>query len=310
MDVQLVSGFAVVCTAVIRMAKGKLSAYHFNILQDLAWLSNNSHLLSSRLIHAWLGKKEQEVLNTGSLRPIAGDAAMQRNRQGGRSIYVGLHLTRFTLTTSMLAFMFALSLWGGSVYVNDWFNCPATCVLFQWPGSTAPVGGQPEAWMIVSIVLLGWAYVAALGNMLGPTGRRWSCLRDWTCRQSQQKLPWWLYEALIYVLGFLDSTLFETMFQIVWFGLGVYWLVGDWNDGQQLLQQPAEAQDYLACTPFPDGESEWGFGQFFALFVLLVPLLALVDVYEDRKHAETVSTHSTGCGKSSVIIKLNAPEAS
>lgn len=53
-DTQLASGLAVLSIGLFRLSKGDLSTYHFNIIQDLAWLASNSHLLSLEVIRRWL----------------------------------------------------------------------------------------------------------------------------------------------------------------------------------------------------------------------------------------------------------------
>ncbi|ETN44353.1 uncharacterized protein HMPREF1541_10533 [Cyphellophora europaea CBS 101466] len=286
-DTQLVSGLAVISTALIRMATGELSTYHFNIIQDLAWLSNNSHLLSLHLIRAWIEQQEQS-------HPAS--TTLQARHASQLGAYFGLRMTRFVLMSVMLALMLTIVIFSGSRWMYSYFECPASCTAFRWPGSTSEAGGSPQQWMITNIVLLSWAYSSTMVYLLGPTAESWRQVKH-AARPVLVKLDRRLLDGLQYLWDFFGSTLFESAFQITWFGLGVHWLTDDWRSGQRLLQHPADIPGYLDCEPIMGGEAGWGFGQVFPLFMLLLPLMTLLEAFEDEKRALPPPASHAHCGK-------------
>ena len=273
-DAQLVSCLAIFCTALVRMGSGRLSTYHFAIIQDLAWLASNSNMLSPQVIQSWIASKAKHSseINSGFAFPVA-------------KSYRILKITRFVLMSMTLGLLLVLTVFSGGRKMNRYWNSPASCTAFAWPGSQDPAGRAPGSWMIVTITLLVWAYLNSLAHLLSPICEVWSRTEHQIAMivLPISRIPG--SKAMLWIKDFVSSSVANFLVESVWYGLGLYWLFRDWDYGQELLTSPGSLDDYLRCERVPGGETVWGFGQIFPIFMLLLPLLTLLEVFEDRSVA-------------------------
>jgi hypothetical protein len=69
----------------------------------------------------------------------------------------------------------------------------------------------------------------------------------------------------------LTSILTCIIVTLLWFALGEYWLINDWLAGRSIIgKQPGT----------DDTEQQWGFGQVVTMFFLVLPFLAIFEVFE------------------------------
>lgn len=184
-----------------------------------------------------------------------------------------------------LGLLLAASIFAGGRYFYDYWSCPASCTAFKWPGSTASTGGEPRSWMITNIVLVTWAYIASLVHLFGPTSDGWRFVKNSLRPMLETCISSRFRECLKLIWDFLGSSVFETLYQLTWFSLGVQSIVVDWKSGQRMLKHPDDVADYLQCEPISAGETGWGFGQIFPIFMLILPLMAILETYENQKES-------------------------
>ncbi|TLD31534.1 hypothetical protein PspLS_02520 [Pyricularia sp. CBS 133598] len=141
-DQQLVTGLAILVTAIIKLTKGTITVYHFNIATDLAWFSGNVHLLSLLVIRQH---------NIESVKP--GSAGRKRRNESTHR-----RSERFTRWMRILL-MIALAVLLLYVYYvsgyEGWygeFRCPVLCTIDM------PKGGSPLHWMWVNFALILYNY--------------------------------------------------------------------------------------------------------------------------------------------------------
>ena len=101
------------------------------------------------------------------------------------------------------------------------------------------------------------------GLALRPNRRRVAACKAWPQASTWTRCPLLHPRATQVDLDSLGSTVFETLFQMAWFSLGVYWLINDWNGGQQMLKHSDSIFDYLQCDAISGGETSWVLGQVF-----------------------------------------------
>ncbi|TLS30353.1 hypothetical protein PpBr36_03211 [Pyricularia pennisetigena] len=148
-DQQLVTGLAILITAIIKLAKGTVTVYHFNMATDLAWFSGNVHLLSLLVIRQH---------NIESVKP--GSAGRRRRSESAhrRSESAHRRSERFTRWLRILL-MIALAVLLLYVYYvsayQGWYGevrCPVLCTVGM------PKGGSPLHWMWVNFALILYNY--------------------------------------------------------------------------------------------------------------------------------------------------------
>jgi hypothetical protein len=62
-----------------------------------------------------------------------------------------------------------------------------------------------------------------------------------------------------------------------------------------MLKNPDNIYDYLQCNPIPAGETGWGFGQIFLIFMLILPLMSFLEAYENEKESRQRPKPSINC---------------
>ncbi|KAI9712435.1 MAG: hypothetical protein M1820_001648 [Bogoriella megaspora] len=267
-DSQLVTGIAMLASAVKLLNDGTIVVYHFNIVTDLAWFSSNVHLLSLRVITNYL--EDDNRANTPGPR-----------RYTNKDV---LRLVRIALMLA-LAGLLLYCVWISGY--SDWYSnaaCPVSCIRDRLQKGVLHLGGKPRKWLIVNYVFILFGYPVSTVYAF-PRARRtirrfvkpvFEALTD------QSRWPtwvWYLNWMLCGVIAFFDSDLDALLEGVVWFALGMYWTVGDRN----LIH------GYI----FPNGtpamsDKEWaklgsfGFGQLVPLVLLLLPILTVIESWKMR----------------------------
>jgi hypothetical protein len=169
----------------------------------------------------------------------------------------------------------------------DGFGCPVECIMKDLYKN---IGGEPRNWTVANILLLCWGYGIALTPLFKPTREGWRSvkqyIRAWYKEHAPESdIPRRLYHlvgtGVSILYDFVRSIFLHTLFSFAWFLFLISGLLGDREDGQNLLG--------------PDQfEDKWAFGQLVPLLLIILPLLAAMEAY---------------CGKSSVKSELIVVEA-
>ena len=276
-DTQLVTSLAMIITGFVRMDKWELSTYHWIIVQDLVWVGLNSHFLTVSVIETWISEKREQYARV---------VAKLGKSPTVRRPYAWLRTSRFLLMTVMFACLLTMIVF--SAGIDEYWNCPARCTVSTYPGSTHAMSWKMLSvkWMVANILLVLFAYASLVTRLVEPLSDGLDALKDGIRKRFKPKLGNVTLKRLSWLLDFFRSILFQTLLTCVWFVLGVYWLITDWQFGQKMLAKPDEIDDYLQCDADAQGEHSWRFGQIVPLLLLLLPTLALVGAYEDETEAE------------------------
>lgn len=278
-DQQIVTGIAILVAgfAGLRRSSG-ISVYHYQIVIYLAWMSSNVHLTTLTVLRSYL--QERKALRTW--------------RISGMLMLFGLLLAALVPTTQYL-WSWAVSNWlsfEDATSPDDsgpWggLGMPTRCM---WPGKANgewmhSQGGQytnPDAVMSYIIIIVSYAWKA--GSLFESSRRQlyiWlrakpeNALERSAARtlqftsRSGMRLRYRFFVA-VYIQAVAMSDFVESFAASLWLLiLGLAWGTFQVFVPRQLLK-----------TTDPDvlkGENSWGFGQLMPLFLLALPLAAIIE---------------------------------
>ncbi|KAH8899080.1 hypothetical protein GQ53DRAFT_817283 [Thozetella sp. PMI_491] len=286
-DTQLVTGIAMLIAALIRLAKGLITVYHFSIVTDLVWLASSTHGLSLMVVRSF----------DESVKPERRDSDPSRRSRLRASQFA--KWVRAILMLCMAGMLFACCFITGYVYWYDEFRCPANCTLDS--DTWYLKGGVPLQWMVVNFVFILWDYTIGI-FMLIRLWREWwisnvrplfsSNFNEPDFEPGSWKAGWagvplrllashkWPRVILKCVWHFFGSEFTSFLQTIAWFSLGIYWIFGQIPDqlqdrplGHSLMENPDEQKAEDEIT---------GFGQLIPIVLLLIPILQLFEAYAAR----------------------------
>ena len=139
-DQQLVLGTALLLVACIQLpiGRGQIRVYHFSIIYDLAWFASGTHLDTCFVL----------------------------------SDHLRRHRALRVWRTIWMVIMAGLLVWAVFISAHqDWysaFNCPAECMTKDLFSN---IRGDQLKWLIVTLVMLVWAYMSTLFPLFTPTRR-------------------------------------------------------------------------------------------------------------------------------------------
>ncbi|KAL5324267.1 hypothetical protein ACEPPN_008812 [Leptodophora sp. 'Broadleaf-Isolate-01'] len=160
------------------------------------------------------------------------------------------------------------------VAYEDWFdnyNCPVNCV------PSKPIGGEPKKWLIVNLVFILSSYPIAIIGLFAFTRGKWMTRResieDWDDKNKNlfkgliiHKPYRFTRRVLLCLWHFAASEIFEVLFQIAWFGLGIRWVVEDRKRGHDIMSDGEK-----------DIEDTLGFGQLVPILLLALPVMSFLE---------------------------------
>jgi hypothetical protein len=284
-DQQLVTGTAMLLVAFIRVpaSQGRISVYHFTIITDLAWYSANTHVLTLFVLKEYFRATDHKALRfwrmlgmiAMALFFFAGEIVTGHKYWYGQETrpenegYYDFEGVRYMLPQF------------------DGFGCPVECIMKDLYKN---IGGEPRGWTAINIMLLCWGYGIALTPLFKPTREGWRKvklqIRAWyKVYTPESDIPRKLYHAMgtgVSILYDLVRSIFlHTLFSFAWFFYLVAGMVGDREDGQDLLG--------------PDQyEDKWAFGQLVPLLLIFLPILAAMEAYCGK----FLSPERANCGRS------------
>ncbi|KAI1843013.1 hypothetical protein JX266_010866 [Neoarthrinium moseri] len=276
-DQQLVTGIALLVTAIIKLYNGSITVYHLNIVTDLVWFSSNTHLLSLLVVRSF----EQSV------KPNQRQPA--NNARRPRQFKAKLPSLIRALLMCILAGMLLYLTWVSAC--SEWYgvlDCPAQCTLPYGKG------GSPLQWAIVNFVLVLYTYPLALFMLSRGSRIFWvdkcrpTLIDDKSLVAAGQKVNWGQHGSLpgkglkaffLSVWFFLSSDMEAILEQIAWHVLGYYWLFSDRDNGHIIMDESEKEK-----------ENGLGFGQLVPLFLLMLPVVQFFESWAGKlfPHAPNV----------------------
>ena len=273
-DQQLVTGTAILLAAFIRLptSNGQIRAYHFSVVTDLAWFSANTHLVTLFVLRDYFSTH----------------IALRLWRTIGMLVMITLLVVASILSTNKYWYGNPDGFVDGHSIDFSGFNCPTICLIGDLKTN---IGGSPLKWMIVDVVLLLWGYSVALARLYRPRSKRWKRIQrtaqDYYHSVISQRLEIgagcssWFGTIFQGIYDLMRSSVFITIFNSAWFGLGVLSMFADRSDGHRLLDQGGS-------------EDNWGFGQIMALLLMLLPCFAALEIfYGNLSPVSNTFTHET-----------------
>jgi hypothetical protein len=275
-DQQLITGLAILIVATIRMQVAQLSVYHYTICADMAWFSANAHLSTLDALAEYLWRKEKPLQRKDTLdRPLERpEKAFSRKLSWLMTIRIFFMLA-LAVFLSMAVVIEGDKWWGGDLE----FPCPVACVR---ENLGTVFGGESGVAAIAYLILLWFGYLPVMiklfsGNdIFEKLEKKCSNLdhkfRDRIGRRVVVGAVYNVCARLLQIFWYcLTSILTGIIVTLLWFSLGEYWLVSDWLAGRRIIgNQPGT----------DDTEQQWGFGQVVPMFFLVLPFLAIFEVFE------------------------------
>ncbi|KAI1170781.1 hypothetical protein F4777DRAFT_567937 [Nemania sp. FL0916] len=277
-DQQVVTGIALLVACIKLLSDSSITVYHFTIASDLVWFSSNTHLLSLLVIRSF----------DKSVKPyrLIGAPNSDETRRSDDRRLMGKYpkIYRAVLMVSLAGMLLYVSWVSGYVYWYDNYNCPAKC--------TVPYekGGEPLTWTIINFVLILTEYPTSL-FMLWTPGRvywmnhlRHKLVDKQSLETGSRTGPEKPHEEMSLIrkgvkgtiLGLwylITSETWEVLIQVVWHGLGYWWLFTDRTLGQ--------SREWMTKDQSRK-ENGLSFGQLVPLFLLLLLIMQLLESVAER----------------------------
>ena len=261
-DQQILMGISILVTGFIKHCS--ISAYHFELISDLAWFSSNTNVTSLIVLQIYFSE------------------------------HPSLRNWRVCLMLVLFVFlMVALALEGHRQWYDSW-NCPAQCLFDEF---LVEVGGEPARSMTSSMAILIYSYSVSVAQLLKPYGfdlffferlvrkmeRSVASLQDGMVSSSSKAgltsyatsillLPVWAFmtclkKAFIGITAIVDSVVVALCSDVVWFALGLWDLLALRNIPREEIK---------------GNENAWGFGQVVQVLLLTSIVLTFKDLYSGK----------------------------
>ncbi|KAI1341459.1 hypothetical protein F5Y15DRAFT_357036 [Xylariaceae sp. FL0016] len=274
-DQQLVTGIAILVTALKLFAESTITVYHFSIALDLVWFSSNTHLLSLAILRSY-----GESVKPFRMEPSA-PSDKCRTRDPKQQLRYAT-LLRAILMDIMAVLLLYANWIAGFAGWYDTFECPARCT------TSYAKGGEPLQWMITNFALILYEYPLAL-FLLWRTGRNYwmSHIRSAfidkkglkpACDHAQQsenparrsKLRF-LKSIILMTWYTFSSETVEVLVQIAWHAIGYWSLFADRAFGQTIMSREERAD-----------ENDLTIGQLVPLLLLLLLFIQFCESYAEH----------------------------
>jgi hypothetical protein len=279
-DQQLVTGMAILIVAYVKLVLwNNISVYHFSIVMDLAWFSSNTHIFSLLVLREYLRGSEDQ-------QPAHQRASNRIGLLGDEGI-PWMRIFRALFMCIIAAGLLVGTIMGGYKWWGDAFHCQLNYAIQDLPGN---FGGTYEIWMVVDLILILSSYPRALCPLFRTSTRAWDWLYNLVAaadKSAKNRLSKYhitlstIYSGLsklaLWILVFWESLAWAITEQIFWYGIGIWSL---WSDLQQGRPGLADKSENL-----------WGFGQLLPLMLLILPGLTAWEVY-DGKCPKSLVIHS------------------
>ena len=243
-DQQLVTGTAIL---LVGLMKCDMTVYHFTILNDLAWLSSNTHLTAMSIISNYLRE------------------------------YPAARSWRVLVMILMAVLLLVSTLF---VYHQDWDNslpAPAYCLFQTIRGNIKASDSAANMTLEYTLLIYGYAstIIPLYPSLRLAVRKRWDRfikrpVKAAFDRVGGRSILNLNYGAtLVKGISFLTSgPLLNLCFDTFWFTRSTISLSRDRQAGA--VQMDPSSSDY---------QSAWGFGQMVPLFLIFLPILTMIEIF-------------------------------
>ncbi|KAK3615105.1 hypothetical protein LTR22_027561, partial [Elasticomyces elasticus] len=164
-DQQLVTCVAVLLVAIIKLADGSLTVYHFSICSDLAWFCNAVDTMTLDVLSSYFRRRVKKAL--GRTNTLDGQYSPNEVKVGGRvkkrplPLMTSVRMTLMSICGALL--LFCLVMQGYRSWTSI-FACPANCARKDLVGHYGGLPGVASTIMIASLLTTQPIAVMALTN--------------------------------------------------------------------------------------------------------------------------------------------------
>ena len=269
-DQQLVAEMAVLLIAIVKMANGNFTVYHFAICSDLAWLSSGVHSVTLTVLGQYFRRRVKYPSRASTLGQLPDNSGTGRVRKRRLPLMTGLRIILMCVCTALLIFTLVIN---GYESWYDVFQCPVDCVRKDLKGK---YGGEPGKWSMVMIIFcltndprdmmiltntgvrfsrnVRFKYMQWLDDRLKPNAAPEAILsRTYSMLKKLLTYGWWWYQSIL--LNFVLN--------LLWYGLGILTLFNDRQYGHLIMKSQG----------VDNKELEWGFGQLVPLIFCVLPFI-------------------------------------
>ncbi|KAF5675325.1 hypothetical protein FDENT_9788 [Fusarium denticulatum] len=265
-DTQLVTGMAILCTAIIELHRKEISVYHFVTATNLAWLTSGVHILTLYAIRV----ETNGGLSNKHVHYQVDDRAFHKKA-----------VLTPTLGADMICRIFAMLILAALLLYCTWVTGAGDWDNYDERLASCAIGmkkaGSPLSWMIASYVLLIQGYTIQCLSL-------WPAVSIWWMKrmkkvlgyndrvlgapENEQRRSWWRLILMPLYYAFNSEALGVLLFDgVLWFGLGVWWI-------------QAERIYVLGAWEGMESESDIeGASQLLCLLILVVPFLQAMRTY-------------------------------
>jgi hypothetical protein len=266
-DTQLVTGMAVLCTAIIQLHRDEISVYHFVTATNLAWLTSGVHILTLYAIRVETngGLKQHPPW----IKPVH-DQSDDRSCLEKAALVSPLGadmICRMLILAALLLYCTFVTGAGGWDNNDD---RKASCAI------GLKKSGSLLSWMIASYVILIQGYTIQCLSLWPAVSIWWmNRMKYWGpddrvlgTPKNENKRRWWRLIFMSLYYAFNSEALGVLLFDgVPWFGLGVWWI-------------QAERIYVLGAWEGMESESgNEGASQLLSLLILGVPFLQAMRTY-------------------------------
>ena len=269
-DQQLVTCLAILIVAVVKLADGSLTVYHFTICVDLAWFSNGVHTMTLGILSSSFRRRVKFPQRATSLDQFSDEGGAEKVRKRRLPLMTGFRIALMSICGILILFCLVIE---GYRSWYDVFHCPVDCARRDLKGK---YGGEPGAWStaMISLFLLSYPkdvmglsnrgikfirhvrfhHMKKLYSRLKPRGPPNSIkARSYSILVSIATYGWWLFNSIIC----------DIIFNFVWFGIGIWSLMDDRAWGHEIMK----------TQNVENTELRWGFGQLVPLIICILPFI-------------------------------------
>lgn len=277
-DQQLITCLAILVIAVVKLADGTLSVYHFGVCVDMAWFSNMVHAFTLDVLSVYFRRRVKfPPLRADTLGRIPEDSQMKvRKRRRRLPFLTGLRLVLMAVSGILLVFCLVIQ---GHRNWYDNYGCPVDCVRKDLKGN---YGGDPGFWSTFSIVILLYSQPSAMISLTN-TGVRWQHKIRFTymkkldgkLRPDKPPESLWvkcyivLRTAATYFWYIGSSTIVNVLIGLTWFAIGIWSIVVNRQYAHNIMEDQKVENEEL----------EWGFGQLVPLIFCILPFIAAGEAF-------------------------------
>lgn len=275
-DQQLVTCLAILIVALVKLASGSLTVYHFSICTDLAWFSNLVHSITLGVLSAYFRRRVKIPGRANTLGQIPDDTRTGKVKKRRLPLMAGVRTVLMSVCCVLLIFCLVIA---GYRPWYDVFTCPVQCAQKDLIGN---YGGKPGTWSTVMVMTLLMSQPVAIMNLTNTGVKFFRDVRFQHMEKLDNKLRpnspadskrARLYAAVVtavkYVWWCYNSIMFDTLHSLFQFMLGIWTLMYDRALGHAIMENQGVKNEEL----------EWGFGQLVPLIFCVLPFIAAGESY-------------------------------